>query len=672
MKTMLNRFLLLVIPLITGFYYLNAQWEQCNGEYKPLIGLVNEITFENNTIYACTNNGIYISTDEGNSWDDENTGLSFLNVYTIHFNSNYRFAGTWGAGIYISSGDDIIWEKRNDGLTNQYIYTIQSYSNNTFVGTKGGVFLTTDYGKSWRGCGLIDKNIYSIVVKNNKVYAGTDADGIFVTSDLGEHWEPLNSGLDNLTINSLCIHNNNLIAGTGAGVYISTDNGDNWSEKNNTLSNVNIMTVACIGDSIIAGTYGSGVNVSTDFGESWTERSNGITDLFIEKFSIINNQIWVITKSGKLFISGDIGKNWYVLANKSIKIKDKVYQLTVNNNILYACGDKSNLYYSTNEGNTWFSEKIDVSESSIYSILIEENKFFAITNKGFHRSLDNGNNWEYIKEFKSSKSLISLANNIIVGTWYGDIYFSSDDGNSWIARDYGLPITFYCKMISVSDKIITCFGNGGGIFISSDMGLSWIKKDSGIIGSVHLLSEAGNNILAGSSWTGIYISKDFGNSWNESSYGITNKQIKSIAVWGDIYLIATEAGMFITYDEGDSWTFIDGTSNYKYINSIVINKDNIFIVNNDIIYRSKLKDLNITQKIDFNNTNNSELEINPNPSSHFIKINIFNYFGSIEIYSILGMKVVDVKYENQIDISSLTPGMYFLKAGDKVYKFIKI
>ncbi|TAL67818.1 MAG: T9SS type A sorting domain-containing protein [Bacteroidetes bacterium] len=44
----------------------------------------------------------------------------------------------------------------------------------------------------------------------------------------------------------------------------------------------------------------------------------------------------------------------------------------------------------------------------------------------------------------------------------------------------------------------------------------------------------------------------------------------------------------------------------------------------------------------------------------------------IEIFSILGNKVIETEYKDKIDVSRLSAGVYFLKAGAQVYKFVKM
>ncbi|HRP03243.1 MAG TPA: T9SS type A sorting domain-containing protein [Candidatus Kapabacteria bacterium] len=79
----------------------------------------------------------------------------------------------------------------------------------------------------------------------------------------------------------------------------------------------------------------------------------------------------------------------------------------------------------------------------------------------------------------------------------------------------------------------------------------------------------------------------------------------------------------------------------------------------------------------------------PNPATDYITINLGSNNRrvdptvegamSIEIYDVMGMKIQSTKVEaihelsfQKVDVSNLTPGVYFIKIGDRVEKFIKI
>jgi len=60
-------------------------------------------------------------------------------------------------------------------------------------------------------------------------------------------------------VNDIVVSGTNLFAGTSYdGVFLSTDNGDNWIEVNSGLTTTDVNAMAVSGTNLIAGTWGSG------------------------------------------------------------------------------------------------------------------------------------------------------------------------------------------------------------------------------------------------------------------------------------------------------------------------------------------------------------------------------------------------------------------------------
>jgi streptogramin lyase len=73
-----------------------------------------------------------------------------------------------------------------------------------------------------------------------------------------------------------------------------------------------------------------------------------------------------------------------------------------------------------------------------------------------------------------------------------------------------------------------------------------------------------------------------------------------------------------------------------------------------------------------NKENNNTLCIFPNPVTDYLILSSKQQLHRIEIYSLLGLKVLETEYKEKIDVSLLIPDIYFLKVGSNVYKFCKI
>jgi len=84
------------------------------------------------------------------------------------------------------------------------------------------------------------------------IFAGTYfGGGVFRSTDNGDNWTPVNTGLDCGNIWSLAINPVGTIfagtAGCGTGVYRSTDNGDSWTLVSTGLTSTDVAALAVNG-----------------------------------------------------------------------------------------------------------------------------------------------------------------------------------------------------------------------------------------------------------------------------------------------------------------------------------------------------------------------------------------------------------------------------------------
>lgn len=88
----------------------------------------------------------------------------------------------------------------------------------------------------------------------------------------------------------------------------------------------------------------------------------------------------------------------------------------------------------------------------------------------------------------------------------------------------------------------------------------------------------------------------------------------------------------------------------------------------DLTHFTDIQDNNLIQNIE---------NLYPNPATNFIELNFndpvtaFINHNRIEIYSTIGVKKLETEFTQRIDVSSLQPGIYFAKIGNKVMKFVK-
>lgn len=85
---------------------VNAQWVRING---PFGNNVSCFAVSGTNLYAGANNGIFVSTDNGTSWTEINTGSNTMNVNALTVSGMNIYAGAWGHHFYFSTNNGANW-----------------------------------------------------------------------------------------------------------------------------------------------------------------------------------------------------------------------------------------------------------------------------------------------------------------------------------------------------------------------------------------------------------------------------------------------------------------------------------------------------------------------------------------------------------------------------------
>jgi hypothetical protein len=103
-----------------------AQWVQTNGPYG---GFVLSLAISENNIFTGTWDGIFLSTDNGSSWNAVNNGLTDLYVRALAISGNNIFAGTAISGVWRRPISEMIAvEENKDNLPTEFVLE-QNYPN---------------------------------------------------------------------------------------------------------------------------------------------------------------------------------------------------------------------------------------------------------------------------------------------------------------------------------------------------------------------------------------------------------------------------------------------------------------------------------------------------------------------------------------------------------------
>ncbi|MCG8607229.1 hypothetical protein MJD09_19875 [bacterium] len=258
-------------------------WRHWGWHYTKCFSAAIEPGSDGRVIYLACGNGIQKSSDSGKSWAIT-TGWQMtecLKVAIDPANTQTVYAAT-AYGIFKSTTGGTDWQEKNRGLESTFTASVVVDPHNPqiiYAATEAGVYKSSDQAESWQFLGLRGKGIRTIICSRHSdgtLFAGTEDDGIFISTDSGQTWQSHNDGLESLTIYCLAQDPQSdlvLYAGTfRGGVFKSIDGGKSWKSYNNGLTRLDIHALLVDpsdSDVIYCGTLGGGVFVSEDGGANW-------------------------------------------------------------------------------------------------------------------------------------------------------------------------------------------------------------------------------------------------------------------------------------------------------------------------------------------------------------------------------------------------------------------
>jgi photosystem II stability/assembly factor-like uncharacterized protein len=558
----------------------SGEWVQkSNGLYNMLVPTL----FSNSgNLYAATNNGVYLSTDNGNSW----TSLGLPNTYvgSLAVSEGNLYAGCIdGRGIFRSKNNGASWTPINTGLTaNVAVLSLLVNGSNLYAGTNAGVFHSTNNGDNWTAINdlslTVNSIVYSLSVSDGNLYAAT-VGGVFRSTNNGSSWAAINTGLAaNPVVVSLLVSGSNLYVVTDAGVFVSANNGNSWTPIYSKLTDNSIIYSFAVNDSnLYVGTNG-GVFLSTDNGKSWTALNMGLNSNNVYSLTVNDDNLFAGTGKG-VFRFPKNGESWTGV-NSGLATTN-VRSLYTNNSTIYVGTNEVGISRSNNNGESWTSVNSGLTSYTVYSFAAKGSNTFAGTfNKGIFRSTNNGETWTDVNvglPITTIRALAVSGNNLFAGTNSNGVYISNNDGESWTQVNNGLT-NFNIRAFAAKGNNLFVGTFGGGVFLSNNNGGSWTKVNSGLTNfDVYSFAVIGDNLFAGTNGGGVFLSTNNGSSWSSISAGLPTTWVYSLAVSGNSLFAGTIGnGVFLSANNGASWTDISRGLKSTQIQSLTVSSSYLF------------------------------------------------------------------------------------------------
>ena len=209
-----------------------------------------------------------------------------------------------------------------------------------------------------------------------------------------------------------------------------------------------------------------------------------------------------------------------------------------NNGDIWSANEITNyLFLSINNGDTW-TKKGPISKdrfwlSAIAISPVNNHIFISSKEKGLFKSTDTGESWVNVtNDIKNINNIIITTSEEIYLTTRpklhslrdnadSRIYYSNDNGNTWLKRNNGLP-----KGINISSLAIDSDGNlyiiitSYGIYRSTDKGNTWSLHSTYVKEYLFDLAIAGDDLMFAATVEDVVRSKDNGVTWQHINKGL--------------------------------------------------------------------------------------------------------------------------------------------------------
>lgn len=253
---------------------------------------------------AAAEHAVFKSTDRGRSWARADAGIpGGPRINAFGSLGETLFAGT-NEGIFLSRDEARSWQPASGlAMSSGRILSFAGLGKRVFAGTDSGLLVSADGGKSWaRDATFPDLKVRSLLAHQEKVYAGTEADGVFASSGDGKAWLPLGTGLpERAQVFVMAASGGRVFAGLySKGLYVWNEQERRWTKSGPVFP----LALAATAGHLFAGHNPGGLHWSADVGVSW---SRGTGDAELQGPA----PVWEMAASEELVIAGSGGGIYY-------------------------------------------------------------------------------------------------------------------------------------------------------------------------------------------------------------------------------------------------------------------------------------------------------------------------------------------------------------------------
>jgi photosystem II stability/assembly factor-like uncharacterized protein len=586
------------------------------GPYNGTIFTFRGDPFDSRVVYAGTYfGGLYRSADRGYTWSQVISPFSSYAVFSISFDSNHRgtiYVGTFQHGVFKSEDNARTWISASSGIDQLDIQdvAVDPFNSQHLIASTGSyVFVSSDAAASWRPIPADKVQSGRVALfdasTRDKLYIGTFARGVMVSTDGGSTFSQFGAGIDDKTVFALSIASGDfggMYAATSDGCYFLRNASAEWQDITGTLRRNNINQVlpnpsqagtllAATRDgvfkrdmlkdadwiSVIAtearllyadptsslvylASPHAGLYVSVDGGSEFLPRFDGIQNLFMEEMNAVaaEGRSYLLGGTDIGLVTLDPNAGW----KRNPDFAQTIFEIRphpTEPQTLFVGTELNGVYKTNNFGADWtrisnglVPSRVPVLGQSPYL----GNALYAGTNAGIYVSRDSGATWTLGSAQAGVYSLAFDPNRqstVFFGAGRGQVYKTVDEGYSYVPLPLRLPLQDVLALSMSSDTRLYAVLADGSLWVTGDDGFNWFQIATEVpppILSVAVDPSDPTRVYIGSAGDGVYLYSTASASATRFGDGLAGAFVFSLLPASGTIFAGTGTGVFKSGADG--------------------------------------------------------------------------------------------------------------------------
>jgi len=270
------------------------------------------------TIYVASQEGLYISTDGGETFVTRTTadGLASNMTRCVMVHDGTVLVGT-AAAFSISYDGGISFATRSPFPTVfPRIASLSDWGDTLYAADESGfLYVSEDAGETYARVGrLMGGWVYALALQEGVLYAATGG-GLMISHDGGVTFEEMTEadGLGSNLVYDVFVDASGVYAATSNGLSVSLDGGATFATYHQAdgLAADRVICIRVASDVIYAGTF-AGVSMSSDGGKTFVSKTlaDGLGEARVQRIVVRDGVLYVIGPTGGLSLSYDGGETF--------------------------------------------------------------------------------------------------------------------------------------------------------------------------------------------------------------------------------------------------------------------------------------------------------------------------------------------------------------------------